>query len=245
MFGRIDVHGHLIPGVDDGCRDEEESVRCARVLVGAGFTHAFCTPHVWPSLPGNTVGEIVRRVGALQAHLDFAGLSLKLLPGGELNLESMGPRLKGMGKDEVPTYGMAGRYVLFDFWDESMKACRGVLWPALEVLQGWGMTPVLAHPERIGACRERGAVEAFVERGVLLQLNGWTLTTSPGSPTYRMAERLLKDGAYFMMGTDLHDPAGMESRMRGMKVVREMVGEAELDRLTKDGPAKLLEGVSV
>jgi protein-tyrosine phosphatase len=63
MHGRIDVHAHLIPGVDDGCADVRESIECGRMLVGAGYTHAFCTPHIWPNLPGNNVEEIARRTG--------------------------------------------------------------------------------------------------------------------------------------------------------------------------------------
>ena len=48
--GRIDVHSHLLPNVDDGCSSLAESLECARRMVQAGYTHCFCTPHYWPSL---------------------------------------------------------------------------------------------------------------------------------------------------------------------------------------------------
>src|SRR5258706_8043592 len=108
--GRVDVHTHLLPGVDDGCATVEESITCARALVTAGYTHAYCTPHVWPDLPGNNAREIKGRVADLQGAFDDAGVALKLLPGGELNLMSAWPRLGEQARGEVVTYGLLGRY---------------------------------------------------------------------------------------------------------------------------------------
>ena len=51
ITGRIDVHSHLLPGLDDGCVSLDESLACARRLVAEGYTHSFCTPHIWPNLP--------------------------------------------------------------------------------------------------------------------------------------------------------------------------------------------------
>ena len=65
--GRIDVHSHLLPGVDDGCRTVQESVQCARLMADAGYTHSFCTPHVWPHLSRNTVAHIPRYTEELQS----------------------------------------------------------------------------------------------------------------------------------------------------------------------------------
>src|SRR3569623_3730047 len=84
--GRIDGHSHQIPGVDDGCRTVDEPIACARELVAAGYTHSFCTPHIWPNLPENNVKTIVEKVRQLQAALDQAFVPLKLLPGGEITL---------------------------------------------------------------------------------------------------------------------------------------------------------------
>src|SRR6266550_1675211 len=84
MQGRIDVHTHLLPGVDDGCADVAESIACGRMLLAAGYSHAFCTPHIWPNLPHNNVEVIAQRTRELQQEFDRAGVTLKLLPGGEL-----------------------------------------------------------------------------------------------------------------------------------------------------------------
>src|SRR5947209_19694596 len=101
--GRIDVHSHLLPGIDDGCRSVEESLRCARRMVAAGYTHSFVTPHIWPGLPANTIANITALTQRLQAALDRGDIPLRLIPGGELNLS---PTLAQTPREELITYGM-------------------------------------------------------------------------------------------------------------------------------------------
>ena len=81
IVGRIDVHAHLLPGVDDGCKTVADSVDVGRQLAAAGYTHAFCTPHIWPNLSANTVDNIRRWTAQLQRDYDAAGVGLTLLPG--------------------------------------------------------------------------------------------------------------------------------------------------------------------
>src|SRR5579884_293306 len=116
-FGRIDVHSHLLPGVDDGCGTLEESLQCARALVDAGYTHSFCTPHIWPNLPDNTVRNIAERTQRLQQALHEANVPLQLFPGGELNLSA---DFRRFAPHDVVTYGLRGRYCLFDLWAERL-----------------------------------------------------------------------------------------------------------------------------
>src|SRR5690348_14869324 len=106
-LGRVDVHAHLIPGVDDGCKSVDESILCARALVAAGYTHAFCTPHVWPNLR-NTVKTIRQWTDALQAALDAAQVPLRLMPGGEINLHRQ--FYTDTPPDEVVTYGLNRKF---------------------------------------------------------------------------------------------------------------------------------------
>src|SRR5437762_12155385 len=85
-MGRIDTHSHLLPGIDDGCKNVEESIACARVLAANGYTHAFCTPHIWAKYMGVGRTSVTRWCAMLQTELNDANVPLKLLPGGELNL---------------------------------------------------------------------------------------------------------------------------------------------------------------
>src|SRR5258706_14750551 len=146
LTGRVDVHTHLLPGVDDGCASIEESLACARALTRDGYTHAYCTPHVWPNLPENNAREIRERVANLQSAFDAAEVGLTLLSGGENNLLSAWPGLAGLRREDVVTYGLLGRWVLFDFWTDTAAMVRERIQPAVRELRGQGVDRVLAHP---------------------------------------------------------------------------------------------------
>jgi protein-tyrosine phosphatase len=246
MTGRIDVHTHLLPNVDDGCKSVEESIQCARALIGAGYTHAFCTPHVWPQFPQNVPGQIEPAVAALQKHYDAAGVPLKLLPGGEVNLLWCAKDFLTAPLGDMATYGMQGRYMLFDFWLDTAEECRRLLFPTLRRLLGLGLKIILAHPERIAAIlREPQILEEFTEPGVLLQMNTWCLTERPDSLIYRTAERLLTGGRYFLCGTDLHGIDGMPIRLEGLQIAERLIGKQAVQKLTIENPRLLLEGLNL
>lgn len=237
-FGKIDVHAHLIPGVDDGCQTIEDSLACAREYVRNGYTHAFCTPHVWPTLQENRAERIGQRTKELQQRLDQESIPLTLLPGGEINLEWNWPAIGKYAVEEVVTYALAGRYVLFDFWADMFPE---FLPPAAKHLQSLGLKLVMAHPERIKCVQDDPAsVDRFLEMGILLQCNTWCLTDRPGLPTRDVSERLLREKKYFLLGTDLHNFKSMKPRMDGVRVAADIVGEAEVKRLTEENPLLLI-----
>ena len=233
--GRIDVHSHLLPGIDDGCPSLEHSLTCARELVNAGYTHTFVTPHVWPSNPHIKIESIRKWAEELQTHLNAASIPLKLIPGGEISLTEKTPQTP---PDEVVTYGLAQRHVLVDFWVDKLPK-----WvePSIAWLQSLGLTVVLAHPERMRAIQDDPALaDFFAERGVLLQGNLQCFSDPPHMATRRTAERFFAENRYFMVGTDLHNPATLPPRLAGLERVRELADDQTFRRLTFDNPRTLL-----
>jgi len=233
--GLIDVHSHLLPGVDDGCKAVEESLACARILVDNGYTHSFCTPHIWPTFD-NTIASIPPAVEKLQSALDDAKIPLKLTPGGEINLR---PECASTPPDQVVTYAMHGKFALIDMWHDRIPEFVG---PTIRRFQSLGLTVILAHPERMRAVQSDPAVvDFFTELGVLLQGNLQCFSDPPHADTRRVAERLLLDDRYFMLGSDLHSMEKVVSRMQGLKNARQLVGDAGIDRLMRANPSKLFE----
>lgn len=234
MTGRIDVHSHLLPGLDDGCRDVAESIACARKLVAAGYSHSYVTPHIWPNLPNNNLRLIPERTAVLQAELNHAGVPLTLMPGGELNISAT---FANADDNDLVTYGMARRYALFDFWTAELpkwfEAC--VKW-----IQGLGIQPILAHPERIECIQQEPAlVDYFAGLGLLLQCNLEPLGDIKLTTRRRLAEQWLLEGRYFMLGSDLHKEATLDDRLRGLDRATMLVGEKKVDELTITNPGKL------
>jgi protein-tyrosine phosphatase len=234
--GRIDVHSHLLPGVDDGCRTVAESLQCAKMLLDAGYTHSFCTPHIWPALPENRVENIVRWTNELQRELEAAGLPLRLMPGSEINLAPDYPLRTE--REQVVTYGMNGTHVLFDLWADRLPVHFR---PALRWFQALGLQPILAHPERMKAVQDEPELaDRFAEWGLLLQGNLQCLGDPPYAPTRRVAERFLLEGRYFMLGTDLHRIETLPVRLDGLAVATELAGEDVVRKLTVENPRRLL-----
>jgi protein-tyrosine phosphatase len=233
MTGRIDVHSHLLPGIDDGCKTVEESLFCARELVAAGYTHCFCTPHIWPNLPKNTVEQIPRLTSELQRALDEAQIPLRLIAGGEINLR-VEPR-------QIVTYGMAGRYVLIDLWAETLPEHFA---PAVRWLQSAGLTVILAHPERMRAVQDGPRIADYFQKlGLLLQGNLQCFADPLGSRTRVTVERFMREDRYFMLGSDLHGPGTMPSRLQGLRNAIEVAGAEKIDQLTIENPRRLLADV--
>jgi protein-tyrosine phosphatase len=235
-FKKIDVHSHLIPGVDDGCRSLEESLACARMLVAAGYSHTFCTPHVWPSLPDNTIATVVsRRTDALQQALDDASIPLTLLPGGEINLR---PDTTDTAPHDLITYALRHKHVLIDLWAEKLPPFFD---PAVRWLQSLGLTVILAHPERMRAVQDNPALaDHFAELGILLQGNLECLSHAPSTLTFRTAYQFLTENRYFMLGTDLHNLPSLPPRLEGLHRAEMLVGPETLQRLTQENPRQLL-----
>jgi protein-tyrosine phosphatase len=234
-FGRIDTHSHLLPAIDDGCKTYQDSVACAQALVAAGYTHVFCTPHIWPSLPHNRRSVILRAVADLQQTFDRQNVPLTLLPGGELNLR---PDLTKEPEDRIATYDMAGKYVLIDFWADRLPPFFD---PVMRFLQDRNLTVVLAHPERLKAVQyEPELAQRFAKMGLLLQGNLQCFADPPSSGTRQVAELFLKEGRYFTLGSDCHGSDTLPARLQGLENARSLVGDETIDRLTKQNPRRLM-----
>lgn len=237
-IGRFDVHAHLLPGVDDGCPSVDESLACARLMVDAGYRMAFCTPHIWPGFPENTWPNVRRWTRELQHAVEEAGLPLRLYPGGEINIQATLPAILGWQKEDVPTYGEGGQYVLVDFWCDRLP---GEFEAGVRHLKSLGLTVIQAHPERIECFhREPSLVDRLGDMGVLFQGNLQCFTDPPDLPTRQLAEQYLAEGRYFLLGTDCHRLDTLRTRLDGLSAAVRIAGEARVRELTARNPAKLL-----
>ena len=233
--GRIDVHAHLIPDLDDGCRTVGDSIACARELVAAGYTHAFCTPHVWPSYDIIKRDTVPKWTAQLQESLDEASVPLTVLPGGEMNLHE---GTRDLSDDYLITYAMHGRYMLADIWASELP---GFFEPTIKHLQSRGFTVILAHPERMRAVQDNPKLaDYFADLGLLLQGNLQCFGDPRDAHTRRVAEQYLAEGRYFMLGSDTHNPQSMRIRMEGLRNAIALAGEDAINKLTMENPRKLL-----
>jgi protein-tyrosine phosphatase len=233
--GMLDIHSHLLPGVDDGCALLKDSIECARRMVAAGYSESFCTPHFWPSFPKTTKESIPHWVETLQRELDASVIPLKLYPGSEISLRN---NLMESDVRLLPTFAMAGKYALIDLWADKMPT---FFEPTIRWMQAAGLTVILAHPERMRAVQEDpGLADYFAELGVLLQGNLQCFSDRPEAAPRITVERFIAEDRYFFLGSDLHNPESLNMRLRGLNRAIELAGIIRVRKMTVENPRILL-----
>jgi protein-tyrosine phosphatase len=223
----IDLHSHILPGLDDGARDLDDALAIARSAVADGITVVAATPHVREDFP-TTADAMEQGVRQLQGLLDRERIGLRVLPGGEISLE----QLDRLSQDELRRFGLAGnsRYLLVETpyveWTMPLDDIVARLAPL-------GMTPVIAHPERNGAVQSDNAkVVDLVRSGALIQVTAASLDGRLGSRTRACARKLVELGLVHMIGSDAH-AAGV--REIGLSTARGAVRDAELAHWLTEG----------
>jgi protein-tyrosine phosphatase len=233
----IDLHSHLLPGIDDGCRNVAESLACVRKLLDNGFTGTVCTPHMGiDAFPENVLDNIAIRVETLQEQLLAAGLEYQLWTGGELRIAD--DTIAWLREHGVPTLGPS-RSVLVDYW--------GSQWPdyadsVIEHLLKEGYRPILAHPERMDLKdHEWDAVLGRLQQiGVPLQGNLRCIAGGEGPRVAARARRLLSENRYQFVATDMHGTPDLPDRLAGLTAVEKQVGREKLCELLALAPFEIL-----
>ncbi len=237
--GRIDVHSHLLPGLDDGCQTLDESISCVRRLIDRGFVATICTPHMWAHLPANTPDHVAALTAQLQSHISAAGLDYRVYPGGELGLRD--GAIAWMQQHGVPT--LAGsRCVLTDFWADQ--------WPdmvdeTLQWLLDQGYQPILAHPERI-PCHESldERLRSLEDRGVWLQGNVRCYTGEEGYLPDLFIRQFLAEDRYRLLALDMHGPDSLPGRFDGLDLIARDMGPQVIEQLMVNAPRRDVLGLA-
>lgn len=195
----IDLHCHILPGIDDGAPNLEVALAMARCAVADGIRVSACTPHIYPGLYENDKQGIEAAVVALQGALDEAGIPLLLSSGADTHLT---PTLvRDLRNGLIPTLG-GGRYFL-------LEPPHHVLPPRFEEsvfqLLAAGYVPVITHPERLSWIETHHAAFARLSHGgAWMQLTAGSLTGRFGRRPKYWAERLLDEGVVDILATDSH-----------------------------------------
>jgi len=216
----IDLHSHILPGLDDGPDDLDDALEIARAAVADGIIAIAATPHVREDYP-TTADAMERGVVKLQAALEQQGIDLELLPGGEVSLE----QLDRLSHDELRRFGLGGnpKYLLIETPYRDWPLLFGEIVPRLS---SFGMTPVIAHPERNPAIQaDLAKVAGLVDAGALIQVTAASLDGRFGSRTRASARKLVDAELVHLIGSDAH-AAGI--REVGLSGARRVIGDEQL-----------------
>lgn len=227
----IDLHCHILPGIDDGAPDLDASVALARAFVRDGTTTVVATPHVSTSFPNDpdTIAAALERV---HGALDAAGIELRVLPGAELAVSQLAEI-----EDPSP-FGLGGGPCLLV--ESPYTPAVRFLEDLLSDLRARGFVPLLAHPERSSLFQEDpGRLGRLVSEGAFCSLTAGSFAGRFGRTVQRFALQLARDGLCHDISSDAHD---LQRRPPGLAVAFEGELAPLRDRLTREAPAALLEG---
>jgi protein-tyrosine phosphatase len=234
----IDLHCHILPGLDDGALDGEDSLAMARQAEQDGIAVVCATPHIRAD-HRVCIEELAGRVRSLQASLAEEGVNVQLAPGGEL-AETEADRLSD-AQLQLVTLGGAGGWVL-------LEPAPGPLGDPLEAvverLAERGVGAVIAHPERHAGEDLERRLQRLVAAGCLIQ---WTAEFVAAAATGSLVLRLAAEGLVHVLGSDAHSThGGRPVRLsEGFARLATVCAPARLAWMVDEAPRAIVRGERV
>ena len=201
MRGFFDVHCHILPGIDDGAKDNKQMLQMVKIAYEEGIRYIVATPHYHPRR-GEADAQVVRSVfGKARSLIKSEFPDMEIYEGNEIYFREDAKDMLRAG--ELLT--MAGSdYVLVEF---STSVEKKQIKHAINQLQFAGYLPVIAHIERYNEIvSDYAFISEMVDAGVYIQVNASTITGEMGGAKKRFAKRLIKNDWLHFIGTDAHDP---------------------------------------
>jgi protein-tyrosine phosphatase len=240
----IDIHSHILPGIDDGAKNLEQSLQMARMAVEDGITVMVATPHLFKGRTTdlsqlNSKEKILQHVAKLRQKLYEEKIPLEIFPGCDFPLSFEALQLFDHGR--ALTINDANRYLLLELPDTSLP-------PATEeicfYLQSKGITPIITHPERQMILQEMPyKLKRLIDLGCLAQMTGNSLTGWFGRGVKKLSRQLVKLGYIHLLATDAHDPKRRPPLLSAaVTELTRLVGEKRAQAMVNDIPGKIIAG---
>lgn len=200
-FIGVDMHSHLLPGLDDGLPDIESTVAYMRDLHSLGYNRLICTPHIFTELYPNSPATVLPKLEAVRNALKENNIPITVEAGAEYMVDNDMEEMLKAGKPLL-TFGKNNKLILIEM---SYIAASPNIEQVIFALKLRGLQPVLAHPERYNFYHaDFEKYERMVELGCLLQVNLLSLLGYYGKPVKMVAEKLIDKNMISLAGTDMH-----------------------------------------
>jgi tyrosine-protein phosphatase YwqE len=206
---KVDIHSHLLPGIDDGAQDIETSLELIKGMVELGYKKLITTPHIMWDIYKNTHEVILEKLALVKNAVRNAGIDVEIHTAAEYFLDE---HVEELLQKKEPLLTISDNMVLTEF---SMAFPSMNIKDILFKMQMQGYQPVIAHAERYTYLeRNKKFYTELKDIGCLLQLNLLSLNGHYGRSVTELAQYLLKNGYYSLVGTDLHHSGHLEGLQR-------------------------------
>ncbi len=237
---KVDIHSHILPGIDDGAESITAAVDVLRAAFESGTRHIIATPHFITGSYDNDADSIHEHCQRLQSIIEDEGIGITIHPGSEvfLSLEIVELYDKGV----ICTMNDS-RHMLIELPMNCMPIYTDDI---LYRLQLKGVVPIIAHPERNSViAKEPGILENMVNRGILAQVNSGSITGRYGIRTRAAAMKLIKKGLVSFVASDTHCKGRYESFISAVNIVKRKFGQEAAERLFSSNGKTLLENGTI
>jgi len=238
----LDMHNHMLPGLDDGSSDWGKSLFMARMAVEDGIDGVVCTPHWVLGKYENTRQIILTVLEGLKQRLAEDDIPLALYPGAELRLDvSISERIRA---GELLTLNDTGRFALIELPEDVLpQHLDEFLWD----LKVKGIAPIIGHPERnLVLLKDPMRLYDWVQMGILAQVTAASILGLFGKRVQRFSTLLLEHNLVHILATDAHGLSTRNPRLsEGFRVIEEMKGEKEAIEMVSETPRHIINGETV
>lgn len=238
--GVIDLHCHVIPGVDDGPATIEDSLALCRAALAAGTTQIIATPHLNWTYPDIDVAVVHEGVASVNAALEEAGIDIEIQTGAEIALS----RLPDLSAEEIALLRLGdGPYSLIECPHQG--GAPTAISEMLHRFAGSGNAILLAHPERCPVFQSnRRLLPALTQIGMLSCITARSLTGEFGSTAREYAWELIASGQVHAIASDAHDAVGRPPDL-GSTLDRAGLSEAQIEYFAISAPEAIVTGEPV
>ena len=235
----IDLHCHILPGLDDGPPSMEMALKMCRIAVEDGITTIVATPHMLNGMFNITPQLVYDHVTEISEALEEASIPLTILPGADIHVDSTLPECLTRG--DVLTLADRHRHILVELPQDIVPRELGDL---LFQVQLKGVVPIITHPERNIEIQENpGLLKDLILANSLTQITAGSIAGVFGSRIQDFAIKLLRNRMVHLVATDAHNIDHRAPRLSpARKIVEETVGPEETTRIFSQWPAMILAG---
>jgi protein-tyrosine phosphatase len=235
----IDLHTHILPGVDDGAKTIEQSILMVNQAEKAGISTICATPHILGQVTFQLEEKIKRSFDLLKTKMTRMGSKVEIVLGSEIYVREDLDSLKQL---DFFTLNNTGRYLLMELpWGQFPPHMDQVVFELL--LEG--KVPIIAHPERsIINKRQLVYVENLVQKGALMQINAGSLLGFLGRKIKSIAEELLRRNLVHFLASDAHDHLAFPIQILPPAFARasKIMGREKAEKLVASNPHRVIKG---
>lgn len=230
----IDLHCHILPGIDDGATTIDDSIEMAKLASEEGITHILATPHHLNRNWINKKDEVENLVFEVQRELDINGIDITLFPGQEVRIS--GELLKNIKRNEILFIDEQKQYLLIEFPTSNIPEYTERLFYELEVE---GIIPVIVHPERNREILENpNKLKSLVDKGALSQLTAASYTGGFGKEIQKLSTKLIESNMVHFIASDAHNITNrafhMEEALKKVENEFGLIKREQFEQFAKD-----------